>query len=68
LLIEGERIVGITDKDIPAHAQRIDVSGRLHHPGLMDANVHLFVCITPTELIRHDGQYEALIEEAAQVT
>jgi len=47
LLIEGERIVGITDKDIPAHAQRIDVSGRYIIPGLMDANVHLFVCITP---------------------
>ena len=70
ILIDGERIVAIGDQTltIPPQANRIVTTGQFVIPGMMDANVHLFLfAITPAELIRYDGRYQELITEAAQV-
>jgi imidazolonepropionase-like amidohydrolase len=69
LLIKGDRIIEIGDGTlpVPSEARIIDATDQYIIPGLMDANVHLFVCVAPAELIRFEGRYELLIEEAAQV-
>ncbi|HTK29315.1 MAG TPA: amidohydrolase family protein [Vicinamibacterales bacterium] len=51
----------------PPGAQRIDASGKFVIPGLMDANVHLMLGSSIEYIVRHEGRYEDLIEEAAQV-
>jgi imidazolonepropionase-like amidohydrolase len=53
---------------IPAGAQEIDGKGKFVIPGLMDANVHLVLGSAIEFIVRYEGHYEDLIEEAAQVT
>jgi imidazolonepropionase-like amidohydrolase len=48
-------------------AQVIDAHGKYVIPGLMDANVHLLVDTRLENLARHEGRYDELIAEAAQV-
>jgi imidazolonepropionase-like amidohydrolase/cyclophilin family peptidyl-prolyl cis-trans isomerase len=52
---------------VPQGARRIDATGKFIIPGLMDANVHLMLGSSIEFVVRHEGHYEALIEEAAQV-
>lgn len=52
---------------IPEGARRIDATGRFIIPGLMDANVHLVLGSSIEFIVRHEGRYEDLIEEAAQI-
>jgi imidazolonepropionase-like amidohydrolase/cyclophilin family peptidyl-prolyl cis-trans isomerase len=51
----------------PAGARQIDAQGKFILPGLMDANVHLVLGSSIEFIVRHEGRYEDLIEEAAQV-
>jgi len=69
VLIEGERIKQVGDQStpIPPEAARVRASGHYIIPGMMDANVHLHFAITPDLLLMYEGQYEALVAEAAQV-
>jgi imidazolonepropionase-like amidohydrolase len=70
VLIEGKRIlaVGPATISVPAQARKLSVAGQFVMPGMMDANVHLFMfTITPGELIRYEQRYEELIGEAAEV-
>src|SRR4051812_738082 len=53
---------------IPADAKTIDAAGKFVIPGLMDANVHLVLGSSIEFVVRYEGHYEDLIEEAAQVT
>jgi imidazolonepropionase-like amidohydrolase/cyclophilin family peptidyl-prolyl cis-trans isomerase len=53
---------------IPPDAKTIDASGKFVIPGLMDANVHLVLGSSIEFVVRYEGHYEELIEEAAQVT
>jgi imidazolonepropionase-like amidohydrolase len=71
VVIDGAKIVAIGPKanvNIPADARRIDATGKYIIPGLMDANVHLILGSSIEFIVRHEGRYEDLIEEAAQVT
>jgi imidazolonepropionase-like amidohydrolase len=52
---------------IPPEAVRLDARGKYLIPGLMDANVHLFINIDPESLIRYDGRYHEVILEGAQI-
>jgi imidazolonepropionase-like amidohydrolase len=52
---------------IPANVRTVDVAGKYIIPGLMDANVHLFLDAEPENVIQYEGHYEDLIIEAAQV-
>jgi len=53
---------------IPPDAKPIDATGKFVIPGLMDANVHLVLGSSIEFVVRYEGHYEDLIEEAAQVT
>src|SRR6185437_2715837 len=62
LAVGSSRIV-----TVPAGAVRIDATGKYVIPGLMDANVHLFLDIETEPLIKYEGHYDDLIIEAAQI-
>jgi imidazolonepropionase-like amidohydrolase len=70
IVIENGRISRIVpDQEVialPAD-ECVDGRGKFAIPGLMDANVHLMGDMRPENLLRHDGKYEDLIVEAAQV-
>jgi imidazolonepropionase-like amidohydrolase len=55
------------DASVPADATIIDATDRYVIPGLIDANAHLSTWM-PDVLLRHEGDYAGLVEEAAQVT
>lgn len=70
ILVDGQRIVSVSNPaevDVPDSAEVIDARGAYVIPGLMDANVHLFLP-TPDLALQYHGQYEDFIEEAAQLT
>jgi len=71
VVIDGTKIVAVGPKGkvtVPSDARRIDAAGKYVIPGLMDANVHLMLGSSIEFIVRHEGRYEDLIEEAAQVT
>jgi imidazolonepropionase-like amidohydrolase len=71
VVIEGAKIVAVGPKakvNIPVDARQINAAGKYIIPGLMDANVHLILGSSIEFIVRHEGRYEDLIEEAAQVT
>lgn len=70
ILIEGGRIAAIgkaEDLPVPSGATIIDGTGKHVIPGLMNANVHLLTDVRLETLIRYEGRYDLLIEEAAQI-
>jgi imidazolonepropionase-like amidohydrolase len=70
IVIDGGRIVAVgsaEDVQVPGSATRIDARGKYVIPGLMDANLHLFLNIDLETLIRHEGRYHEVIVEAAQI-
>ncbi len=56
-----------TDVDIPSVARRIDAQGKYVIPGLMDANLHLYLNGDLETLIKYEGRYDEIIVEAAQI-
>jgi imidazolonepropionase-like amidohydrolase len=70
LLVTDDRVQSVSraaDTVVPEGARIIDATGRYVIPGLIDANAHLSTWM-PDVLLRHEGEYAALVEEAAQVT
>jgi len=70
VLIEDGRFAAVgpwRDVTIPAGARSIDASGKYIIPGLMDANVHLFINIDLETLITYEDRYDEIILEAAQI-
>jgi imidazolonepropionase-like amidohydrolase len=71
VVIDGRKITAVGPRGrvtIPAGARAINVAGKYLIPGLMDANVHLVLGTSIEFIVRYEGRYEDLIEEAAQVT
>jgi len=71
VVIDGRKIAALGPRGrvtIPAGAREINVAGKYVIPGLMDANVHLVLGSSIEFIVRYEGRYEDLIEEAAQVT
>ncbi len=71
IVIEGGRISAVGPRAsvrVPAGARVIDAAGKHIIPGLMDANVHLILGSAIEFIVRYEGRYEDLIEEAAQVS
>ncbi|MYC87901.1 MAG: amidohydrolase family protein [Gemmatimonadales bacterium] len=54
--------------DVPAGTSVIDARGRYVIPGLMDANVHLYLNLDIETLIKYEGRYDEIVLEAAQLT
>ena len=70
IVIRDGKIAAIGPKAstaVPPGAQVINASGKHVIPGLMDANVHLMLGSAIEFIVRYEGRYEDLIEEAAQV-
>ena len=67
-LIDGTGAPPIRDSVIVVSDGRIAAAGKFVIPGLMDANVHLVLGSSIEFVVRYEGHYEDLIEEAAQVT
>ena len=54
--------------DVPAGTSVIDARGKYVIPGLMDANVHLYLNLDLETLIKYEGRYHEIVLEAAQLT
>ena len=70
IVVDGGRIAAIGPRNavqVPAGARTIDATGKHVIPGLMDANVHLMLGSSIEYIVRYEGRYEELIEEAAQI-
>ena len=70
IVIEGRTISAVGRRgqvQVPADAYQIDAQGKYVIPGLMDANVHLFRDVSVEFIARHEGHFDDLIEEAAQI-
>jgi len=52
---------------IPGGATRIDARGKYVIPGLMDANLHLYLNGDLESLIRYEDRYHAVVLEGAQI-
>ncbi len=71
LLIEGSRISAVGEASeiaIPADAQIIDADGKYLIPGLIDANLHLFLNLDLETMIKYEDRYREIIVEASQLT
>src|SRR5919108_3213913 len=71
IVIDGRKIAAVGPRDrvtIPTGARKVNVAGKYIIPGMMDANVHLVLGSSIEFIVRYEGRYEDLIEEAAQVT
>lgn len=71
LVIDNGRILAIgagSVVKVPADAKIVDQTGKFVIPGLMDANVHLFLNLDAESLIRFQGEYDAIVREGAQLT
>jgi imidazolonepropionase-like amidohydrolase len=71
LVINGGKIGAVGARGsvrVPPGARVIDATGKHVIPGLMDANVHLILGSAIEFIVRYEGRYEDLIEEAAQVS
>ena len=70
IVIDGRKIAAVGPRDrvtIPTGARKVNVAGKYIIPGMMDANVHLVLGSSIEFIVRYEGRYEDLIEEAAQV-
>jgi imidazolonepropionase-like amidohydrolase len=52
---------------IPAGVRKIDARGKFVIPGLMDANLHLYLNGDLETLIKYEGRYHEIVLEAAQI-
>lgn len=70
VVIRDGRIVAIgpaRDVTIPAAATRIDAQGKFLIPGLMDANLHLYLNGDLESLIKYEQRYHEIALEGAQI-
>ena len=52
---------------VPASTRTIDARGKYVIPGLMDANLHLFLNLDLETLIKYEGRYHEVAIEGAQI-
>ncbi len=55
------------DIAIPQGTQRIKARGKYVIPGLIDANLHLFLNIDTETLVKHEDRFHEIVIEAAQI-
>ena len=71
VLMEDGRITAVGAAgavDVPAGTEIIDARGKYIIPGLMDANLHLYLNLDLETLIKYEGRYHEIVLEAAQLT
>src|SRR5512143_3015131 len=52
---------------VPTSTRTIDARGKYVIPGLMDANLHLFLNLDLETLIKYEGRYHEVAIEGAQI-
>lgn len=70
VLVRDGRIVAVgaaEDVPVPAGAAVLDARGKYVIPGLIDANLHLFLNIDLETLVKYEGRYHEIVLEAAQI-
>ena len=70
VLIHDGRITALgsaRDVSIPENATRIDARGKFVIPGLMDANLHLYLNGDVESLVKYEDRYHEVILEGAQI-
>ena len=70
VLIQAGRITAVgsaRDVTVPAAAVRIDARGKYLIPGLMDANLHLYLNGDLETLIKYEDRYHEIVLEGAQI-
>ncbi|MGH7459510.1 MAG: amidohydrolase family protein [Longimicrobiales bacterium] len=70
VLVENGRITAVgsaRDVRVPAAATSVDARGKFIIPGLMDANLHLFLNLDLETLIKYEERYHEIVLEAAQI-
>ncbi|MEP7384008.1 MAG: amidohydrolase family protein, partial [Gemmatimonadota bacterium] len=70
VLITDGRIVKVgtaREVQVPASARTVDARGKFVIPGLMDANLHLFLNGDLETLIKYEGRYDEVVIEGAQI-
>ena len=70
VVIENGRIKAVgpaASTSLPAGVRRVDARGRFVIPGLMDANLHLYLNGDLESLIRYEGRYHEIVLEGAQI-
>ncbi len=70
VLIRGGRIAGVgpsSSVQIPAGITRLDARGKFVIPGLIDANLHLYLNGDLESLIKFEGRYHEVVIEGAQI-
>lgn len=70
VLVRDGRIVAVgamADMPVPAGTEVLDARGKYVIPGLIDANLHLFLNIDLETLVKYEGRYHEIVLEAAQI-
>ena len=70
ILIRGGRIAALgsaREVTIPESARRIDATGKFLIPGLMDANLHLYLNGDLESLIKYENRYHEIALEGSQI-
>ena len=70
VVIENGKIKSVgpaASTQVPAGIQRLDARGKFVIPGLMDANLHLYLNGDLESLIRYEGRYHEIVLEGAQI-
>lgn len=71
IVIDQQRITAMGTKKntpIPQNSRIIPAEGKYIIPGLMDANVHLILALSPEYTLRFEDQFEDIVKESAQLT
>jgi len=69
LIADGKitAVGGSREVTIPAAARRLDVRGKYVIPGLMDANLHLYLNGDLETLVKYEDRYHDIVLEGAQI-
>ncbi len=70
VLIDGRRIVSVSPRaatTLPRGTRVIDAAGKFITPGLIDANVHLVLMITPEFYVKYEERLSDIAVQSAQV-
>ncbi len=70
VLIEGRRIVSVAARSatpLPRGTRVVDVTGKFITPGLIDANVHLVLMITPEFYVKYEERMADIAVQSARV-
>jgi imidazolonepropionase-like amidohydrolase len=70
LVLDGRHIRAVGPRattTIPAGARVIDLAGKYITPGLIDANVHLVLMITPEFYVKYEDRFSDIAVQSAQV-